>query len=147
MVALRKTIKNEFSTAFKQVVWEIPDEMVHHLEQLSPLVSEVVYFAAREAIRNAARHGRVGDKPPTLKITANQGAQEWEIIIEDTCIRNSEAQKKEPSSGKGLTLHGTLMAVIGGELPFEQVPGKITRVILRVPLETIDFSGAALGLG
>jgi signal transduction histidine kinase len=139
IVALQKTIKNEFSDAFDQVIWEIPDQTTHHLEQLSSLVSEVVYFAAREAIRNAARHGRVEDQLPTLKIAANQRARELEILIEDDCPGNQDMQYGEPSSGQGLTLHGTLMAVIGGELSFEQVPGKVTRVVLRVPLEMKDF--------
>jgi signal transduction histidine kinase len=140
IAALQKTIENEFSNAFDQVIWEIPDEAAQPLEQLSPLVSEVVYFAAREAIRNAARYGRVDNKLPTLKIATNQRAQEWEIVIEDDCAGNQDAQYREPSSGQGLTLHGTLMAVIGGELSFEQVPGKVTRVVLRVPLEMIDFA-------
>jgi signal transduction histidine kinase len=134
IVALQKTIKNEFSGAFDQVIWEIPDEMAGPVEQLSPLVSEVVYFAARESIRNAARHAGANDRLPTLKIATNQRAQEWEIVIEDDCAGTQGGQYKEPSSGQGLTLHGTLMAVIGGELSFEQIPGKVTRVVLRVPL-------------
>ena len=140
IAALQKTIENDFSNAFDQVIWEIPDEAAHPVEKLSPLVSEVVYFAAREAIRNAARYGHVDDKLPTLKIATNQRAQEWEIVIEDDCAGNQDTQYREPSSGQGLTLHGTLMAVIGGELSFEQVPGKVTRVVLRVPLEMIDFA-------
>jgi signal transduction histidine kinase len=139
IVALQKTIDNEFSGAFDQVIWEIPEEMTHPLEQLSPLVSEVVYFATREAIRNAARYGRGNDMLPTLRIAANRRAQEWEFVIEDDCGGNLGAQNREPSSGQGLTLHGTLMAVIGGELSFEQDPGKVTRVVLRVPLEMVDF--------
>ena len=139
IVALQKTIENEFSGAFDQVIWEIPEEMTHPLEQLSPLVSVVVYFATREAIRNAARYGRGNDMLPTLRIAANRRAQEWEFVIEDDCGGNLGAQNREPSSGQGLTLHGTLMAVIGGELSFEQDPGKVTRVVLRVPLEMVDF--------
>ena len=143
IIALQKTIENEFSNAFDQVIWEIPDDVPHPLEQLSPLVSEVVYFAAREAIRNAARHGRVDDMLPKLKIAIIQRAQEWEIVIEDDCVASLDVQHKEQSSGQGLALHGTLMAVIGGELSFEQVPGEATRVVLRVPIETADFTPGA----
>lgn len=139
IAALQKSINNEFSSAFEQVTWDIPEDAIHPLEHLSPLVSEVVYYAAREAIRNAARHGRVDDVLPTLKIAAKQRAQEWEIVIEDDCAGNQDGQYSEPGSGQGLTLHSTLMAVIGGELSFEQVPGKVTRVVLRVPLEMVDF--------
>jgi len=133
IAALQKTVENEFSGAFAQVVWETPENAKQKLERLSPLVSEVIYFAAREAMRNSARHGRAGDMLPTLKIAVNQRALGWEIVIEDDCPTNPEIQRKVPSSGQGLALHSTLMAVIGGELSFEQVPGEFTRVVLRVP--------------
>ncbi len=133
--ALQNTIENEFSGAFDQVIWEVPEEATKTLEQLSPLVTEVVYFAARESIRNAARHGRADDKPPSLKISTIMRAQACEIVIEDNCVGSPGERRKELSSGQGLSLHGTLMAVIGGELSFEQVSGKSTQVVLRVPLE------------
>jgi signal transduction histidine kinase len=133
--ALQNTIENEFSGAFDQVIWKVPEEVAKTLEQLSPLVTEVVYFAARESIRNAARHGRADDKPPSLKISTTMRAQECEFVIEDNCVGSPGERRKELSSGQGLSLHGTLMAVIGGELSFEQVSGKSTQVMLRVPLE------------
>jgi signal transduction histidine kinase len=145
VAALQKTVENEFSNAFARVLWEVPEDVASSLAQLSPLVSEVVYFAAREAIRNAAHHGRADDVLPTLRIAANQLAQEWEIAIEDDCAGNPGAKVEAFSSGQGLTLHGTQMAVIGGELSFEQVPGKATRVVLRVPLDTEDFAQRASG--
>jgi len=61
IAALKKTVENEFSDAFDRVMWEIPGEAERQLEQLPAMVSEVVYFAAREAIRNAASYGRKGD--------------------------------------------------------------------------------------
>lgn len=131
IAALKKTIVNEFSSAFEKVIWEMSDGVAHSLEQLSPLVSEVVYFAAREAIRNATRHGRV---LPILKIAANQRDQELEFVIEDNGAQNLDKQQKEPSSGQGLVLHSTMMAVIGGELSFEQAAEQTARVVLRVPL-------------
>ncbi|MGW8226521.1 MAG: sensor histidine kinase, partial [Anaerolineales bacterium] len=126
--ALKKTITNEFSSAFEEVVWEIPDDVSCQLEQVSPLVSEVVYFAAREAIRNAARHGRV---LPTLKIAANRRVQELEVVIEDNGGGKPDRKQKEPNSGQGLVLHSTMMAVIGGDLVFDQSAEDTTRVLLR----------------
>lgn len=135
ITALQKTIKNEFPEAFEQVTWEIAEEIEAQLKQLSELTSEVVYFAAREAIRNAARYGWTGNLLPTLKISVNQQAQKCEIVIEDNCPGNPDIKEKEYSSGKGLALHSTLMAVIGGELYFEQVPKRGARVVLHVPLD------------
>lgn len=130
--ALKKTITNEFSGDFEEVIWDIPEDVSHQLEQVSPLVSEVVYFAAREAIRNAARHGRVR---PTLKIAANWRAQELEIEIEDNGGGNPDRKKEGLRSGQGLMLHSTMMAVIGGDLVFDQAEEKTTRVLLRVPID------------
>ncbi len=134
LAALKKTITNEFPNAFAEVVWEIPGEVAHSLDQLSPLVSEVVYFAARESIRNAARHAAADDKLPGLKITASQQAKDLQIVLEDSGGGSIRPQRKEPGSGQGLALHSTMMAVIGGELSFEQVPEQTARVVLRVPL-------------
>jgi signal transduction histidine kinase len=135
IAALQKTIEAEFSEAFDQIIWEIPAKGSHPLGQLSPLVSEVIYFAAREAVRNSARHGNVGETLPSLKIAIHQLDHEWEIIIEDSCLNHSDYQQVESGSGQGLALHSTLMAVIGGELSFEQIPGEVTRVVLSVPIE------------
>ena len=133
--ALRKTVENEFSGVFDQVAWEIPIEAENQFDQLSPMVSEVVYFAAREAIRNAARHGGDDDLLPTLRLDANQTSLGWEIVIENNYASHQLASPSDTSSGQGLALHSTLMAVIGGELTFEQVSGKVARVVLQVPLE------------
>lgn len=138
--ALQKTTASEFSSSFDMVIWELPEDLLPSLDELSPMVTEVVYFAAREAIRNAARHGQAGDKLPTLKITAGQHAQKWELVIEDDSPGGADAQKSVSSSGQGLTLHSTLMAVIGGELVFEHTPGKVTRIVLRFPLEKVDIT-------
>ena len=131
IAALRKTITNEFASDFEQVEWDIPDDVDQQFERMSPLVSEVVYFAAREAIRNAARHGSV---LPTLKITSVQQDQNLEIAIEDNGAERPDTRLIEPGSGQGLVLHSTMMAVIGGELMFEQVSKQNTRVVLRAPL-------------
>jgi chemotaxis protein histidine kinase CheA len=38
------------------------------------------------------------------------------------------------SSGRGLALHGTMMAIIGGALSIESSPGQYTRVRLSAPI-------------
>jgi signal transduction histidine kinase len=134
--ALQKTVENEFAGSFAQVDWSVPQNVIDQLKQLSPLASEVVYFAAREVLRNAARHGRVGDSLPNLKISSNPVAQGWELIIEDHNAESREVQQNTTGSGQGLALHSTMMAVIGGELSFEQIPGGVTHVRLRVPSNT-----------
>jgi signal transduction histidine kinase len=133
IAALQKTVEKEFPDAFEQVIWEIPNEAISRFKQISALSSEVVYFAAREAIRNAAHHGRVKDICPSLKISTNHRAPTWEIVIENEFLENSDTPTNKTGSHQGLAIHSTMMAVIGGELSFEQVPGEVTRVVLRVP--------------
>jgi nitrate/nitrite-specific signal transduction histidine kinase len=138
--ALEKTIHNEFPEAFEQVTWEVTEEAASQLKQLSALTSEVVYFAAREAIRNAAHHGRAGDLRPSLKIGTNQKPQAWEILIENDSYENPDISPRKISGGQGLALHSTLMTIIGGELSFEQLSGSIARVVLYVPSETNNLT-------
>jgi nitrogen-specific signal transduction histidine kinase len=43
--------------------------------------------------------------------------------------------RRNGGSGGGLALHSTLMAVVGGTLSTESVPGDYTRVSLVLPLD------------
>jgi signal transduction histidine kinase len=131
IAALKKTIANEFSSEFEQVEWDVPADVVHQFDLMSPLVSEVVYFAAREAIRNAARYAGV---LPVLRISAKQLDQNLEIVIEDNGTEYPDPNLNEIGSGRGLVLHSTMMAVIGGELSLDRVSKQSTRVVLRAPL-------------
>jgi signal transduction histidine kinase len=56
--ALRKMIEVDMSGEFDEVTWEVQPESAGEFDNIPALVAEVVFFAAREAIRNAARHGR-----------------------------------------------------------------------------------------
>ena len=75
----------------------------------------------------------MGDLPPMLKIALLRQSHGWEIIIEDRCLGEQDFSNVETSSGQGLALHSTLMAVIGGELSFERVSEHTARVILSLP--------------
>ena len=92
------------------------------------LTAEVIFYAAREAVRNAAKHGR-GEGDFCLQIQAH-----WqdglELVVEDNGI-GLEATSPNSGSGQGLALHSTMMAVIGGELSVDSLPGEFTRVILN----------------
>jgi signal transduction histidine kinase len=93
----------------------------------------VLFGAAREAVRNAARHGRAGDdaRPLHLSVTVAQ-RDGMEIVVEDDGVGLTTPSPSE-GSGHGLALHGTTLAVIGGTLGIESVPGRSTRVVLTAP--------------
>ena len=68
--ALRQTVEDELANAFDDVTWEVQPEAEHQAQAIPPLTAEVLFFAAREAVRNAARYGRGGDgtRPLCLRV-------------------------------------------------------------------------------
>jgi signal transduction histidine kinase len=129
--ALQETVTGELRGCFESVTWRISSEVEQHTGGIQPLAAEVTFFAAREVLRNAAKHAQpVGAL--TLNITATW-KKGLEIIIEDNGVGPVEV--KSGSNGQGLILHSTMMAVIGGSLALESAPGLPTRVILRLPEE------------
>lgn len=152
--ALRRTVDGELDGAFDEVSWQIESQAERLAGKLSPLIAEVVYAAAREGLRNAARHGR-GQEPETslcLQIAMQVGETgRLRLTIEDNGVgfaeerpkdnfsrdrftpNQNEAGERSEGSGQGLALHGTLMAVIGGSLTIRSRPGHYTRLTLELP--------------
>jgi signal transduction histidine kinase len=162
--ALRKTVEVDLGGSFDDVVWEIQPEGERELEGIPTLVAEVLFFAVREAVRNAARHGRqdgtatrfylsiglkcqngllitIEDNGPgfamgerTIYPGSDQSKQkEVEIGSGSSALEQGRANSTAGSSGQGLALHSTMMAVIGGLLTIESTPGQFTRVNVELP--------------
>jgi signal transduction histidine kinase len=134
--ALQQLVEEEFSTDFDDVAWQFDANIEDRVKSISPLATEVLYYAAREAIRNAARHGRKTDQATALTLTV---AMKWEhgleTSIQDNGVGLTGDHQANDGSGQGLTLHSTMMAVLGGELSIESLPGEYTRVTLTLPAE------------
>jgi signal transduction histidine kinase len=132
--ALRHTVDNELAQAFDAVNWEIEPQADGELQTLPTLTTEVLYYAAREAIRNAACYGRGDDasRPLHLRVTVTWPDQ-LEIHIEDDGVGLKAEARTNEGNGQGLALHSTMMAVVGGALTIESVPDTYTRVLLAVP--------------
>ncbi len=132
--ALRVLVADEIGVQFDGVSWDCSTESEEAFETLSQLEQEVLYYASREAMRNAARHGRQGDDSRTmnlrLMIRTDHG---FEIGIEDDGVGILSSNEQGKNGGQGLSLHSTMMAVIGGTLQVESEPGKFTRVVLWLP--------------
>lgn len=128
--ALKRAVDQEFANAFDTVTWNIDPEADQQAQSLGALNAEVVYAAAREAIRNAAKHGRGQDKARALHLCV---AAQWDngltLEIQDDGVGTARAN----GNGQGLKLHSTMMAVIGGALTLERVTDK-TRVVLTLPV-------------
>lgn len=134
--ALRQTLESELADEFDAVHWEVDPAAVQGLEDLPDLNAEVLFYAAREAMRNAARHGRGSEnaaRPLHLDVRMFGEGDHWIITVEDDGVGMDAASTENSGSGQGLTLHSTLMAVVGGSLAWESEPNRFTRVSLKIP--------------
>jgi two-component sensor histidine kinase len=126
---LRNDIQQEFGGEFAQIHWQVSPG-VHAVDGLT---ADILYGAVREAVRNAAIHGR-GDnprRPLSLWITV-QPLPAFTITIRDNGIGPQAEHHPRGGSGGGLALHGTLMALLGGSLSIEAAPEGGTVVSLAV---------------
>jgi signal transduction histidine kinase len=132
--AVRHVLQNDLASAFDEVRWQTDPTAEQASRALPPLTAEVMFYAAREALRNAARYGRGADPARRLHLAlAVRNTDGLEITIEDDGVGLRTGVQTDAGSGQGLALHSTMMAVIGGALLVESVPGRYTRVTLRVP--------------
>ena len=156
--ALRQILQEEMHDLFDEVVWQVQPEAEIESSRIPPIASEVLFFAAREVIRNAAQHGRGknGDLPLRLCIRVEY-QDSFVITIEDNGVGFTMSESMGPAkgtvqretsetesldrdqnfpgrgSGQGLALHSTMMAVIGGTLTIDSMPEEYTRVSLVLP--------------
>jgi signal transduction histidine kinase len=130
--ALTHVVTDELKGAFEEVAWQIEPEARQVAEQLPSLPTYILFYATREVIRNAAKHGRNGheDQPLRLNISLS-GVTTLTICVEDDGVGiTSPMNAPSGGSGQGLALHSTMLAVIGGSLEVESVAGAYTRVTI-----------------
>ncbi|TAH48463.1 MAG: hypothetical protein EYC68_21090 [Chloroflexota bacterium] len=128
--ALRRAVDEEFVNAFDRVTWDIEPDVEARAQTLAALNAEVVYAAAREAIRNAAKHGRGGEQTRALHLCiAAYWREGLTLEIQDDGVGIANVR----GEGQGLQLHSTMMAVIGGAWRMERAQDK-TRVELYLPV-------------
>ncbi len=141
--ALRAMVEGELSGAFDAVAWQLDPLAEAQARGIPPWAAEVLYYAAREVLRNAARYGRGGDGARALHVRIGaQWRQGLEVRIEDDGVGLPAPAGPAGGSGQGLALHSTLMAVIGGSLAVESLEDTYTRVSLRLPQEAWQTPGA-----
>jgi len=127
--SFRSMVQQEFSSAFREIEWVVEDAFQSRLETYSATVGEVLFYAAREAIRNAARHGRQGQMVNHLLIRCGSG-DKVSIEVEDDGKGIKDGVY--PLAGHGLELHRLMLAIIGGSLMVESEENRFTRVRLEV---------------
>ncbi len=133
--ALKGTIEQEWALAFDNVTWQIEPDAESNSKAIPSLTAEVLFYAAREAIRNAARYGRGANSARSLNLRVQaRWSDRLMILIEDDGVGLQSAERSEQGSGQGLVLHSAMLAVIGGTLAVEPMADGGTRVTLTLPL-------------
>lgn len=134
LAALRRTVEQEFSHAFDEVVWEVAPQTADAIAKIPTLTAEVLFYAAREAVRNAAKYGRDANSERPFYLTMRLKWQNGLAIeVEDNGIGLGTAVNGHGSK-QGLALHSTMMAVVGGSLAVDSTPYQFTRVQLTLPV-------------
>ncbi len=130
--ALRRAAEIELGDSFAAIEWAVSPEAETRSRGLAPVVTEVLFLAAREAMRNAAHHGRGRDAARLISLRmAAEAEQGLTLTIADDGV-GLEAAADEHDAGHGLTLHSTLMAIVGGTLEVDSSSSG-TSVQLHVP--------------
>lgn len=132
--ALRTMVTDEFAGAFDQVHWHVGET-----PPLDPLAQEVVFFAVWEVVRNAALHARgpTPDRPLNLWLSVG-GYPNLSITVRDDGVglhypNTRPAGEMAAGSGRGLALHSTMLAVLGGSLVVEPAGQTGTQVTITLP--------------
>ncbi|MHB9132811.1 MAG: sensor histidine kinase [Armatimonadota bacterium] len=134
--AVRAHIERTHEGAFTAVDWQIDPGADARIRTLSPLVAEVIYGAAGEAVRNAARYARGTDPTRPLTLTVRLAdTLPFSLIIADDGIGLSHAAPSV-GTGQGILLHSAMMAIIGGAWNSESDPNTGTSVTLTLPKDS-----------
>ncbi|MBX3016049.1 MAG: hypothetical protein KF832_31295, partial [Caldilineaceae bacterium] len=145
IAALQHLLADELPESFDSVAWHVEPKAEQRLQQLPHLTVEVLFYAAREAVRNAARYARGGAANQPLHLQIKIGDESGLVIqVRDDGIGLQPTEKQLQSSQQGLEIHRTMLAVVGGTLEVTSHVGEYTQVTLRLPAyEAANASGGS----
>lgn len=133
IAALHSAVDHDFRDSFDVLNWQVEPGAQQRAQHLPLFASEVIFFAAQEAIRNAARHGRGKEINRKLKLDVLiQNGSGLTITIGDDGVGRA-ATRGSSEAGNGLAFHSTMLAVIGGTLSVEDRSGGGTQVVISLP--------------
>lgn len=133
IAALHSALDHDFHDSFDGIDWHVEPRAIERARQLPLFVSEVIFYAAQEALRNAARHGRGAEANRKLKLdVAIQNGSGLTIVISDDGVGRA-ANRANGEAGSGLAFHSTMLAVVGGTLSVQDRSGGGTQVVIEIP--------------
>jgi signal transduction histidine kinase len=135
--ALQAMLEEDFAGQFSTVSLEIQPEAAQKTREMPLYISEALFFAARELVRNAAAHGR-GEEPRRelclqVRFTLEGGLR---LVIDDNGIgyqpEPEPASDPARGSGSGLRIHSAILAAVGAGLEVTARPEGGTRAVITV---------------
>lgn len=144
IAALHSILETDFKDEFSLVRWVVAPEIESYLRNVPAFISEVVFFAGRELIRNAARHGRgnsAGDErgeKTALSISLECKDKQIHLIVSDNGVGiNPNQPLTGEGAGSGLRFHSAMLAAIGCELEISSKPGQGTDARINLPIREL----------
>jgi len=133
--AVRNLVEDEMADSFESASVCVDTGANDAAARITELSREVAYGAVREAVRNAARHGRGPEPERALHLTVRVRAdEELAITVADDGVGFPMESAEAASSGNGLALHATMMAMVGGSFQVASGPNGGARVVITVPI-------------
>jgi signal transduction histidine kinase len=130
--ALQRLLYEEMQGLFDGIRYVVDETAQAVTDGLTDLEREVLYYAVREVVRNAARHGRGDSAQRLLHIQVTVGIDEsgkgLRLSVEDDGIGLAEPTRLE--QGSGLTLHRTLLAILGATLEGQGRPNSGVQICI-----------------
>lgn len=118
---LKTDLIGEFNGQFTSMDWTIGED----LPPLEAVTVDIVGAAVREVIRNAAVHARGEDPKRPLNVCVTvKNTNQLSITVEDDGVGLAHRSNgQHGGAGGGLALHGTMLAIVGGSLTVDTIPG------------------------
>ena len=100
------------------------------LSRFDPEVEATVYFCCLEALQNAAKHAGQGARA-TVRVWEGEGGLLFEVVDDGDGFASEHGRR-----GAGVTNMQDRLGAIRGDLRIESAPGRGTRVIGTIPLDS-----------
>ncbi len=130
---LRRLVTEEMAPRFDMVRFAATADASVTITRLRPLASEVIFYAASELVRNAARHGRRENVPLALTVTV-EGRRDLTVTVQDNG-KGGSAPGTDGGAGQGLALHTAMLAIVGGTLSVAPGSEEGMSAVIRLDLE------------
>jgi signal transduction histidine kinase len=136
--ALRALLEQDVAAEFDGQTWQCTPTAESVAATLPLFAGEVLYFATRELLRNAARHGRGGDTSRPLHVTLHVAAENGlNITVVDDGVGLHYPNAAQEGTRTGLRFHNAMLTAIGGTLAVTPLPNGGTRAVVHLPRETL----------